>query len=249
MYPPIIVSLSEEFFLGWDTGFYFPWLSQPPHPDHRGCNFFIQYKLSELIEGSRGREYSIWRHPYLRFYISYSTKSQVTGRYIYDYNQFNNLKDLADQGYFVFYSTNHVVHDHELLQLATSNVLLDEIPFLDISMINNNHNKVTFTNDSSYFLLHSEPEKIPVTKWKQIYSILMKKEGTMLSEDTKLLGDFILAFEKKMNIPEKSGFDADIQKISNLPRDIRVISKAIIVSRYLRKYLDLYWYKLWLDLR
>lgn len=72
-YLPIIVSLLEEFFLGWDTGFYFPWLGPPPHPDHRGCNFFIQYKLSELIEGPRGREYSLWHCPYLRFHISYYT--------------------------------------------------------------------------------------------------------------------------------------------------------------------------------
>ena len=136
-----------------------------------------------------------------------------------------------------------------MLQLATYNALLNEIPFLDVSMINNNHNRATFTRNSSYFLLHSEPEKTPITKWDKVYSVAKEKEGTMLSEDTKLLGDFILALEKKMDIPEKSGFSADIQKISNLPRDVRLISKAIIVSRYLKKYLDLHWYKLWLDFR
>jgi hypothetical protein len=248
-YPPTIVNLHEEFFLGWDTGFYFPWLWPPPHPDHRGCNFFIQYKLSELIEGPRRREYSLWHCPYLRFHISYYIKDKISGRYVYDHNQFNNLKDLSNQGYFVYYSTNHIVDKGELFQLSTSNALLNEIPFLDVSMINNNHNKATFTRNSSYFLLHSEPEKTPITKWDKIYSVVKEKEGTMLSEDTKLLGDFILALEKKMDIPDKNGFSADMQKISDLPRELRVISKAIIVSRYLKKYLDLHWYKLWLNFR
>ncbi len=246
-YLPIVVSLREEFFWGWDTGFYFPWLGPLPHPDHRGCNFSIQYKLSELVEGHRGREYALWNRPYLRFHISYNTKDQATGKYIYDRTQFYNLKNLADQGYFVYYSANHIVRNQELLQLATSNILLNEIPFLDVSMISNNHDKVTFTRESSYFFLHSKPKKITVTKWEQIYSIAKEKEGTRLSEDTKLLGDFILKLEKKLDVPEKSGFSADMEKISDLHRDIRVISKAVIVARYFKKYLDLHWYKLWHD--
>ena len=48
IYIPNIVSLIQENRLGWDTAFYFPWLTPPPNPNHRGYNFFIQYKLSKL---------------------------------------------------------------------------------------------------------------------------------------------------------------------------------------------------------
>jgi hypothetical protein len=88
IYIPNIVNLIQENSLGWDTAFYFLWLTAPPNPIHRGCNFFIQYKLSNLIEGHRAKEWIYWRKPYLRFKIPYPTKDKITKISIDDYNQF-----------------------------------------------------------------------------------------------------------------------------------------------------------------
>ena len=137
---PTIVSLVKEYKLWWDTAFNFPWLLVPKNPDHKGCNFFIQYKLSELIEGHRGKEWSYWNMPYLRFQIPYSTKDNNNLSFD-DYHQFDCLKDLANQDYYVFYATNHVVKDNELFNIAATQHLLDEIPFLDVSKISGRHKK------------------------------------------------------------------------------------------------------------
>jgi hypothetical protein len=249
MYNPIVINLIEEHNLGWDTAFYFPWLLMPPHPNHRGCNFFIQYKLSKLIEGPSGGEYSLWKCPYLRFQIPYFTRYPPAGQYLYDYNQFDNLKELANQGYFVYYATNHVVYDDELFQITASQHLLDEIPFLDVSMMYDHHRKVTFTQNSSYFYLHSETRQIDITNWKQIYSVIKKSEGTSLSNDIKFMTEFIPKLEKTMNIPKKGGYQEDLMKIRDIPKPDKIFGEAIVVLKYLKKYLNVYWYKLWSEFR
>jgi hypothetical protein len=68
---PKIPSLPEEYKLGWDTGFYFPWLGILHNPKHKGCNFFLQYKISSEI-GKKGNQYSYWSAPYYRFQIPYT---------------------------------------------------------------------------------------------------------------------------------------------------------------------------------
>lgn len=70
----IIPTLVAEFRLGWDSGFYFPWLGYKPLRDHEGCNFFIQYKSSTLIEGKRGEEWNNWKEPYFRFKVPHRVK-------------------------------------------------------------------------------------------------------------------------------------------------------------------------------
>ncbi len=141
-----------------------------------------------------------------------------------------------------------MINDKELFQTAISQKLLEEIPFLNVSQVEKNHKRVTFTGNSTYFLLHSEPKKTDIIKLKQILTMAKGEKGTLLSEDTKLLGDFIIKIEETIDIPKSSGFSLDIEKISNLVNEDRVIAKAIIISMYLKKYLNLYWYKLWLDL-
>lgn len=251
LYPPIIPSLREGYVLGWDTGSYFPWLWHHRFnlERHRGCNFFLQYKLSSLFEGLPGKEYSFWNRPYLKFLISYSTKDRLTGRYGYDHNQFDNLKKLANQGYPVYYATNQAIYLEDLQRLADSNALLNDIPFLDVSNITDRHNKVTFTQNSEYFLLHSKAIKVPVTRWEQVYNTAKNKGGSTFSEDVKSLGDFILAIEKHFNMSGKGGFASAIQKTNELdwPKQIRIIAKAMVVAKYLRKYLGLHWHKIWLN--
>ncbi|GAH43984.1 unnamed protein product, partial [marine sediment metagenome] len=147
IYIPIIINPLEEHKLGWDTAFYFPWLFLPQHQTHRGCNFFIQYKLSKIIEGHRGKEWICWRKPYLIFQIPYPTKDGNNKHYYDNYNQFDNLKELSNKGYYVYYATNHIVYDYELFSIAKDQRLVEEIPLLDVSMIKNRHKNVTFTRD------------------------------------------------------------------------------------------------------
>ena len=170
---PIIIDLIEEDELGWDSAFYFPWLLI--RPDNSGVNFFIQYKLSKLIEGRRGREWKHWNSSYLRFQIPYTIKDKLTKKYSDDFSQFNALKKLANKGYPVFYATNHTVERYELFHLASSQRLLSEVPFLDVSSVNRLHKKVTFTETSSHFLLHSDIGKTIKMKLKDIVSKLKER--------------------------------------------------------------------------
>lgn len=245
MYHPTIVSLIKEYDLGWDTAFYFPWLLQTPHPKHRGCNFFIQYKLSELVEGARGNEYSSWGCPYLRFKIPHLTKDETTGKYFYDYNQFDRLKELADAKYYTYYATNHLVYDHQLFRLADSQQLLDEIPFLDVSLITDYHPKVTFTERGSFFLLHSEVKKIDIVRWENIFPSIRKTEGTALSEDVEYINEFLIRAEKRLEFSDNMGFLREKAKIAQVEPTVRPIAEALIAAKYLRLFLNIYWYKIW----
>ena len=245
MYNPTVVNLIEEYNLGWDTAFYFPWLLKTPHPKHRGCNFFIQYKLSELVEGSRGNEYSSWGCSYLRFKIPYLTKNETTGKYIYDYNQFDRLKELADEGYYTYYATNHILFDYQLFRLADSQQLLDEIPFLDVSSIIGYHPKVTFTERSLYFLLHSDAKKIDIVRWEQIFASVRKIKGTALSEDVKYINEFLIRAEEKLEFSKERGFLYEKAKISQVTQPLRPVAEALIAAKYLRLYLNVDWYKVW----
>lgn len=246
IYNPTVISLMEEFHLGWDTAFYFPWLLIPPNPKHRGCNFFIQYKLSKLMERCKG-DYKHWRSSYLRFQIPYSTRNKVTKQYFDDYNQFDCLKKLASERYYVYYATNHVVSESELFQIAQSQNLLDNTPFLDVSNINGYHKNVSFTQESSYFLLHSEPKKIDNILWEQIYNKIEQNKGTSLSDDVKFLKELIIGFEKRIDISQNKSFHEDINRIiENLPELNKVIIEAIVVSKYLKQYLNIYWYR-WIN--
>lgn len=240
-FPPIIISLIEEYDLGWDTAFFFPWLSMPPHPDNRGCNFFIQYKLSELIEGHRAREWSHWNEHYFRFQIPYSTKDTITHRYYDDYNQFDHLKDLANMGYYVYYFTNHVLRDRDLFHMASDQQLLDEIPILDVSDINGYHKKVTFTKDSPYFLLHSKLEEIKMLNWEKLIDTIKKSDGTSLFKDVEVLKKFIYRLEEETY--QKGGFREEIMKFADWPKREKTIGEATIISKYLKRNLDLYWFK------
>jgi len=249
-YYPIIINLLEEFVKGWDTGYYFPWLLLPPHPEHRGCNFFIQYKLSNLIEGHRAKEWIYWKEPYFRFQIPYFTKKKNNNKYYYyDYNQFDHLKNLTNQGYYAYYVTNHVVYDCKLFWIAKNQHLLNEIPFLDISTIDEYHKKVTFTRNSSYFYLHSEFLEIRMLSWERIKSIIKESKGTLLSDDIKFMKEFIVGLEEKLYIFYKGGFREEIMKITERPMPEKMIAELLIILKYLKRYLNIHWFKSYTNIR
>lgn len=137
-----VPSLLEEAQLGWDHAFRYPYLHIP---NHKGNNFFIQYKISEKITSKRGKEWSEWGREYFRFEIPHKGN---------DYHQWDLLKKIADDGFPVLYVTNSVLKVIELFEMRKNNTLLDQTPALDIRNINR-HRHVTFAENCNNFKLHS----------------------------------------------------------------------------------------------
>lgn len=162
-----IPSLFAEFDLGWDSGFYMPWVPHAPSATDKGCNFFLQYKLSSSLLTSGAKEWNDWRSAYFRFKVPHSRQDPVTGKLVDDYHQWDRLKALANRGYPVFYATNWTVDESELDAAFTAGTLLDHLPSLDVRTVHARHKHVTFTDSSASFLLHSEPEetrKVPLSE-------------------------------------------------------------------------------------
>lgn len=240
---PIIVDLIEEGEVGWDSAFYFPWLSI--RPDNSGANFFIQYKLSKLIEGKRGKEWKYWNASYLRFQIPYMIKDKSTKKYSDDFSQFNALKKLATKGYSVFYATNHTVERQKLFSLASGQRLLNEIPFLDVSSVAQLHKKVTFTEKSGHFLLHSDIDKITKVKLNEIASKLKEVKKRNLTEDIGILTEFLIEIEKELDIENKNSFKEKIKKYeSYADTEVKKYFETSLIAKYLKLYLDCYWYRI-----
>jgi hypothetical protein len=178
---PGIPTLPEEENLGWDSGFYFPWLPIVGLPDQKGCNVFLQYKLSVLIEGPGGGQYSNWNNPYFRFRIPHKTKKNNT--YIDDYHQYNALRSLSRNNSEVYYATNQVTTRDELFALSEAQILINNTPFLNVSDLMSQHVYVTFTASSSHFLLHSEIERTNRFGGEMILSRAMTLEPRDLTTD------------------------------------------------------------------
>ncbi|MDO8742011.1 MAG: hypothetical protein Q7J45_00535, partial [bacterium] len=141
---PILISLNAENKEGWDTAFNLKWLKKNTSKCHEGCNFFIQYKISNVLTSSGANEWKDWERDYFRFKIPHKKKNSV-GKYVDNYNQFNNLVGIAAKGFTVYYATNSTTDRKQLIQSFKTNKLLDTTPFLDVSDISGAHKHVTFT--------------------------------------------------------------------------------------------------------
>ncbi|MEY3480258.1 MAG: hypothetical protein RIQ71_1033 [Verrucomicrobiota bacterium] len=184
---PIIPTLVAEHGLGWDTAFYFPWLGYLPLDNHDGCNFFIQYKASKLIEGTRGAQWQEWKDRYFRFQIPHIVKKGKT--HVPDYHQFDSLRCLAEYGCEVYYATNHVTSREDLFAEADSCELLEKIPFLDVRDMADRHFYVTFTAASDHFYLHSYPVKARrLTGFQALNAVCEGKRTDLTEGNEKLLG-------------------------------------------------------------
>lgn len=158
---PFVPSLPAEFLLGWDTAFDLDWiryrLSGSFSRLHKGCNFFLQYKLSNLIDNpGRSKEWATWSKPYFRFQIPHKIK--IDGRYRNDFHQWTRLKEIASTGVPTFYATNTMLEERELKELFESRQLLDRIALLDIAPVKRKHIHVSFSDPFYKFALHSTPE-------------------------------------------------------------------------------------------
>jgi len=164
-----VPSLPAEFLLGWDTAFHFDWipnrLSTRLAYHHKGCNFFLQYKLSSLSDTpNRSKEWAIWEKPYFRFQIPHRKK--VGNKYHNDFHQWMRLKEIASVGVPTYYATNTMIEEHKLITLFKNGTLLDRVALLDIAPIKRKHIHVSFANPFTKFVLHSEPEEIHLLSFK-----------------------------------------------------------------------------------
>jgi hypothetical protein len=207
---PVVPSLHEEADLGWDTGFYLPWLSSVRLSAHLGCNFFIQYKLSEYIKSPAGKERQDWGSPYYRFRLYHGEKSNP------DRHQLIALKDLTEINTNVYYATNQVARRNDLFTVVESGKLLDKTPFLAVCDIMEDHDVATFTPDSDYFWLHSEARRC------QKYSIRDMRSHILQSQFRPLAADNELVFEAiRPLIEQMRGTDTFIAAYLQLHQSVR----------------------------
>lgn len=192
---PVVPSLPEEELLGWDSAFFFPWLLPGPNLQHHGCNFFLQYKISLVVEGHNGGQYADWYQSYYRFQIPHTTKHGT--QYVSDFHQLYALQALAGQQYEVYYATNQVTSRHDLFTLAENRALLDNTPFLSVADVTHDHRYVTFTPTSQHFFLHSETEECRKHPFEMVQSGLRQAERRPLGKDNDVTFETALPFLKE----------------------------------------------------
>ena len=161
---PHVVSLFDEFTAGWDSALVVPWYP-PGDPNQEGCNLFIQYKLSEKLVSTGASQWKYWSSPYYRFQIPHRTLDK-NDKYVNDYHQWKSLRKIAKAGYATFYATNNTLSKRVLKKDHDAGNLLDKIRWLDVNDVKTRHRYVTFTESSSFFYLHSEPEAVELTSIK-----------------------------------------------------------------------------------
>lgn len=231
-----VPSLFDEFELGWDSAFYFPWLPYPPENDHEGCNFFIQYKLSVQLTSAGAKQWGFWNSEYFRFKIPHSTRDS-DGTFIDDYHQWDRLKELADKNYPTFYATNATLSKDEIISKSNAGTLLSSIPMLDVRSVAGVHKLVTFTASSSYFSMHSEKEEAKKHLFPNITELLTDQTFDYPSESNakllKILNNMVTDDENWKN---------DISKINQItdapiPSELRPWIKRSMIASFVRKHI------------
>jgi hypothetical protein len=238
-----VPSLIDEFDLGWDSAFYFPWLPHSPLVDHEGCNFFVQYKLSSELTSAGAKEWEHWGTQYFRFKIPHSTRD-VSGQFVDDYHQWNHLKALANQNYPTFYATNSTLSKDLLRQASQAGTLLADIPLLDVRSVEALHKHVTFIQDSTFFLLHSEKEKAS----RGSFVTVMEKLAEQSTASLKVSAELLLRILKKIGRNDEM-WNSDLSKITQAHR-IRVPNRLLplvthlLISSFVRKHLgaEMLWF-------
>lgn len=229
---PIIITPWEEARWGWDTGYYFPWLG-PPHPEQKGCNLFLQYKISTMHVSRDADGGKFWRGEFFRFALGYQR-----GKRTWDCSQRDALAVLASQGYTVAYVTNHVLDFRELCELASQYQLCSSLPVLQVDDNVRGHVYASFTAQSDHFVLHSESAPAKRLTLKTIIAAL--PEGRSLIEDATAILSFLRDVEHRLT--KEGGIEQELRQVpSEFPGDW---AKIRLAGLYLRRYLDLTWIRL-----
>jgi len=190
-----ILSLPDEFLYGWDTAFYLDWLPHSPNPDHAGCNFFVQYKLSNQYTSPGAGEWNFWKQEYFRYKIPHNAKD-VTGKYVDDYHQWDRLKALANKGYPTYYATNSTLDKSALTTAYEAGVLLNDVPLLDVRVVKGLHKHVTFTPTSGNFKLHSEFEELLAISFSAAIGSLREQPQVSIGQANERLLSVLFEMEQ-----------------------------------------------------
>lgn len=193
-FPPVVVSLPKEKQKGWDTGYNLPWLGKVS-PENNFCNLFIQYKLSHVCDHPTCGQYNYWQQPYFRFIIPHLISSYGGRNRQNSYHQFRALSELASKGFAVYYATNSTLSNDELFNWALNKQITQMSPLLNVGNINQEHEYVTFTKESDYFLLHSENYKIEKMSFKMVKSEILDSRRSSLKEDLQLFPSILAEYQ------------------------------------------------------
>lgn len=220
----------EEKHLGWDTGFSIPGLSAGN--DTVGCNLFIQYKISSHHSSEYCDYYKLWgNRDYFKFNLCY-TKHGVP-----DYHQLDRLIDLNAKGYSAIYVTNHIWQLSELNMLYLNEQLVHDLPVLEVVPVLRQHTKVTFTDSSNCFYLHSDVSEAPSRK---LISVIEQLKATSFADDVEFL----------MEVINRYGLDRShighFERILRTYREMFLnpdIAIGLSIRYYLMHYMNLHWYR------
>jgi hypothetical protein len=243
MFLPVVISLPEEAVSGWDTGFFFPWLTAPGLDDHRGCNFFLQYKLATFLEGRRAGEWSFWREPYFRFRIPHNSKNPSTGDYFEDYHQLDALRGIAAKGYPVFFVANRTPYEARLFEIAKAQQLLDTQLCVGIEATLRNHRHVTFTETAPHCYMHSSPEERRLSDWGDILERSLESGTSELSRTVTELEIMVRNAEERRGTPDRLRLDAMYERVGREDRRISWTARATLVAMRLRQELNVWWFR------
>lgn len=231
-----ILSLPDEFLYGWDTAFYLDWLPLPPAQDHAGCNFFIQYKLSNQYVSSGAAEWSCWKREYFRFKIPHSTKD-AGGKLVDDYHQWDRLKHLANKKYPTYYATNATLSKTTLMSSLELGTLLNEVPLLDVRRVGGVHKHVTFTPTSGTFRLHSDMEEVSTVSYSTAIDFLRAEPQSYVGEANAQL----IAALREVDAADET-WRRDLESIDQdgryaLPRRFQPWAKHQALRAFIRKHI------------
>ena len=229
-----VPSLCAEYDFGWDSAFYLRWLPYIPADDHEGCNFFIQYKLSGLLTSSGARQWQFWGSQYFRYKIPHSTKD-ANGNFVDDYHQWERLKELADRNYPTFYATNETLSKDELKAKHDDGTLIDFILLLDVRDVSGLHKFVTFTNDSRYFLLHSEKEESKKLSFSEAFRVIYDGPTSTISESNELIIE-VLKVMDEAGESWRNDF-LRINQAIDFPELFRPWVKRHMIASFIRKHI------------
>lgn len=231
MIVPISPTPHLEHELGWDTGFCVPGL-RAMQDDTYGCNLFIQYKVSSHHESKHCAYHKLWssRDYYLfrLYYTVHGTK---------DYHQLDNLIDLSNKGFMTVYVTNHVWELSELVKLYINQRIVHELPVLAVTHMLGQHSKVSFTDSSSYFCLHSDVSEARSFKLTNIIGDL---RATNYFDDIERLLEFI------QNNDDRAYYMAGYEQLLRFfhkPTIAEEVARALSVRFLLNHYMNIHWFR------
>lgn len=223
---PIVVPQWLEDLWGWDTGIYLPWLG-PGNAAQKGCNFFIQYKLSKRYKSKGAYGWEKWNKPFFRFNLGYQRDGQ------WDLSQRDHLVMLAADGFIVAHVTNHVLTLKDLTELAAKDLLCDKLPVLRTTQELSKHRQVSFLPSGKDFALHSQSAQAHVVS---LLSIFDEGRATQLTDDLPKLARVLKHFEEAVGITEHT-----LARFLEHNQVQRIEQKALVAAAYLRKYLNVIW--------